>query len=119
FTRLTRPTIATFALALAACSGGGCGCMATTPGGFPAAERVDNAVRLRVTSSGLAAVEADPASLVDSLLGTEGGEFEVPASCGGNPEVCCDDDGNPIDPCGPVTIDLESRAGDLPRLEIN
>src|SRR5213595_2762354 len=93
------------------CGGGGCGGCATfepIPGGFPAAKRTPNAVQLRVTQSGLAAVEANPAALLGSVGG--GGmsgvlKFNAPASCGGSTPICCPG-GVPKNPCGPIDIDL-------------
>jgi len=101
------------------CGGGcgGCGGMTPIPGGFPSEKRNDNAVQVRVSQSGLAAVAADPAALVSAALGGGPLEFSVPASCGGSPAVCCPG-GNPVSPCGPLQIDLDARPGDLPRLEL-
>ena len=44
------------------CGGGGCGgcSMQPIPGGFPSAKRNPNAAQLRVSQTGLAAIEADP-----------------------------------------------------------
>jgi hypothetical protein len=87
------------------------------PGGFPSAARTPNAGQVRISQSGLAAVAADPAALLGGLLGGGGLTFDVPASCGGNPAVCCPG-GNPQSPCGPIVIDLAARPGDLPRMEL-
>jgi MYXO-CTERM domain-containing protein len=96
--------------------GGGCSSLEPIPGGFPSAARTANAGQVRVSQSGLAAVAADPAALLGGLLGGAL-TFDVPASCGGNPAVCCPG-GVPQAPCGPIVIDLEARPGDQPRLEL-
>ncbi len=101
---------------LAGC-GNGCSSLEPTPGGFPSNLRTANAAQVRISDTGLAAISADPAALVGGLLGGMGLAIDVPASCGGNPAVCCPG-GNPVSPCGPVTIDLTLQPGDLPRLEI-
>jgi MYXO-CTERM domain-containing protein len=105
------------------CGGGGCGgCgMEPIPGGFPANKRNANAVQVRVTSSGLASVASDPAALLSGIAGGGGPpgvlKFNAPSSCGGTTPTCCPG-GNPINPCGPIDIDLNKRTGDLPRLEL-
>lgn len=105
----------------AGCGGGGCDCVNQIPGGFPAEERVPNMVQFRVSDTGLAAIEADPAGLLGGLVGDGMGlTFDVPAACDAddNPQTCCDDNLNPIEPCGPVVIDLDEQQGDQPRLEL-
>ncbi len=62
-------------------------------------------------------VEADPAALVGTLLGGEALAIDVPASCGGDPKICCSG-GTPDPICGPVIIDLALQALDEPRLEV-
>lgn len=105
------------------CSGGGCGgCagMEPTPGGFPVAKRSPNAVQLRVTSSALTKISADPAAIIGPLVGGAMNgiiDFNVPASCGGSTEICCVN-GVPQATCGPLSIDLVLRAGDQPRLQL-
>jgi hypothetical protein len=104
------------------CGGGGCGGCAAfepIPGGFPAAKRNPNAAQVRVTQAGLAAVEANPAGLLGTIGGGMGGilKFNAPANCGGSTPICCPG-GNPVSPCGPIDIDLNKQAGDLPRLEL-
>lgn len=100
------------------CSGGGCAGMVPTPGGFPAAERTENAGQIRVSSTGIAAITADPAGLLSGLLGGGGLSFNVPpTSCGGSPAICCPNN-VPQDPCGPVVIDLTEQPGDEPRMEV-
>jgi hypothetical protein len=112
-----------FVLALSAGCGGGCGgCTTFEPipgGGFPAAKRTPNAGQLRVTSSGLAAIAADPAAVLGSVGGAQNGvlKFDAPASCGGQTPICCPN-GQPVTPCGPIDIDLNQQAGDAPRLEL-
>lgn len=94
------------------CGGNGCDCMQPIPGGFPAEERVPNEVQVRVSSTGLAAIEADPAALIGGLVGGEMGlTFDVPPSCGegDNPAICCEPvDGPVVEPCGPVAVDVTS-----------
>lgn len=104
-----------FCLFMAGC-GDGCSCMAPIPGGFPSAERTPNAAQVRVSNTGLQAITADPAALVEGLTGGPL-TFDVPASCGGTPETCCPG-GNPVSPCGPIVIDLGFQAGDEPRMVI-
>ena len=117
---MTKPYLATIVLAAVAASsgcGGGCSSLEPIPGGFPSAARTPNAGQVRVSQSGLATVAADPAALLGGLLGGGGLTFDVPASCGGNPAVCCPG-GNPQSPCGPIVIDLAAHPGDLPRMEL-
>ena len=97
--------------------GNGCSSLQPTPGGFPSNLRSPNAAQVRISDTGLAAISADPAALVGGLLGGMGLAIDVPASCGGNPAICCPN-GVPVSPCGPVQIDLVQRAGDAPRLEL-
>ncbi|HVK76234.1 MAG TPA: hypothetical protein VM734_23065 [Kofleriaceae bacterium] len=118
-TRYRAPGPAVLVLAIVAavgCSGDGCSCLGAIPGGFPAAERAPNAAQIRVSQTGLAALTADPAALVSGLLGGPL-QFDVPASCGGSPAVCCVN-GQPVSPCGPIVIDLTQMPGDQPRLEL-
>ncbi|MEZ4400131.1 MAG: MYXO-CTERM sorting domain-containing protein [Kofleriaceae bacterium] len=98
--------------------GNGCASLEPIPGGFPAAARTPAAGQVRITQSGLATVAADPEALLGGLLGGAGLTFDVPASCGGNPAVCCPG-GNPQSPCGPIVIDLALQPGDQPRLELH
>ncbi len=103
------------------CSGGGCGgCagMEPIPGGFTAAKRVPNAVQLRVSDGALAKIAADPASVIGPLVGGAMNgivEFNVPSSCGGDPEICCVNN-VPQPTCGPLAIDLVKRTTDPARL---
>ncbi len=104
------------------CSGGGCGGCAAfepIPGGFPAAERNPNAVQVRVSQTGLAAITADPAKLITAIAGGMNGvlSFNAPVSCSGSTPTCCPG-GNPQNTCGPINIDFNQAAGDLPRLEV-
>ena len=116
--RLPSPWLLVLALMFSmGCGGQGCSCLAPIPGGFPAAQRTPNAGQVRLSQSGLAALAADPAALISAATGGGPLEFDVPASCGGNPAVCCPG-GNPVSPCGPIQIDLMARPGDLPRLEL-
>src|SRR5688572_31739617 len=76
------------------CSGGGCGGCASLepiPGGFPPAERNLNAVQVRVSQTGVAAITADPAKLIDGIAGGMNGvlAFNAPVSCGGSTPTCC------------------------------
>lgn len=107
---------------IASCSGNGCDCVAPIPGGFPPAERVPNAIQVRVSDTGLAALEADPAGLISGLIGDGMGlTFDVPPACAAddNPQICCAGDDMPLPECGPIEIDLAEQPGDAPRLEIN
>ncbi len=112
-------TAAVFTIVLSSLAGCGNGCssLQPTPGGFPSNLRSPNAAQVRISDSGLAAISADPAALVGGLLGGTGLAIDVPASCGGNPAICCPN-GVPVTPCGPVQIDLVQRSGDAPRLEL-
>ncbi|HTR53533.1 MAG TPA: hypothetical protein VMJ10_22725 [Kofleriaceae bacterium] len=100
------------------CSGGGCGGCTTfqpIPGGFAPAKREANAVQARVTSSAISTIEANPATIVGGLVGSATNgviQFSVPSSCSGSPYVCCDSNNNPVQPCGPIDIDLNHHAGD-------
>ncbi|HEU5056730.1 MAG TPA: MYXO-CTERM sorting domain-containing protein, partial [Kofleriaceae bacterium] len=102
------------------CAGDGCGgCVTPTPGGFPPDERIANGGQLRLTSSAIDALEADPAALLSSFLGSD--QFDVPPVCGGDdPYVCCTEGGGqPLPPpCGPIRVDLVRQGGDSPRLVI-
>ncbi|HVV84131.1 MAG TPA: hypothetical protein VHE35_13745 [Kofleriaceae bacterium] len=113
------PALLVFAvLSSVGCGGQGCSCLAPIPGGFPAAQRTGNAGQIRLTQTGLASLTADPAALLSAVTGGGPLEFDVPASCGGNPAVCCPG-GNPVSPCGPIVIDLTAHPGDMPRLELH
>jgi len=106
----------------ASCGGGGCGgcsSLEPIPGGFSPSKRTPNATQVRVSSTGLTALAADPAALVGSLAGGTNGvlSFNAPVSCGGTIATCCPG-GNPKTPCGPIDIDLRPSPGDLPRLEL-
>ncbi len=108
-------------LLIASCSGDGCSCVGAIPGGFPSAERVPNAIQVRVSSTGLAALESDPNGLISGLIGDGGGlTFDVPPACASddNPKICCNG-GMPTAECGPIDIDLAEQPGDAPRLEIS
>ena len=101
------------------CAGNGCSCLGPTPGGFPPEARTANAVQVRVSQTGIAAIESDPAALVSAFLGTgQDVAIPVPASCSGSYQVCCPG-GTAQSPCGPLAIDLVRQAGDTPRLEVN
>lgn len=71
--------------ALAHCDGGGCGgcdtCgMTEIPGGFPANQRIENGIQVRLTSHGIGFVEQNAAAIVADLM-PGGLQFEVPPSC--------------------------------------
>src|SRR5688500_15098259 len=111
------------------CDGGGCGGCAGVepiPGGFQAAKRNPNAAQVRVSSGAIAKIEANPAGSRGPLVGGATNcviEFNIPASCGGNAEICCVNN-QPAATCGPLLIDLVTKspagqAGDGPRLELN
>jgi hypothetical protein len=109
-------------IASGGCGGGCSGCGITPiPGGFPNAKRTVNAGQVRVSTSGIAKITADPAAVLGPLIGgaTNGViEFPAPVSCGGSTPLCCDDNGNAIPNCGPIDIDLNAQTGDQPRLVI-
>src|SRR5690242_7455402 len=106
-------------IALSGCGGGcgGCTTFQPIPGGFPVAKRTPNAVQVRLSQSGLAAVSANPAALLGSIAGGMNGviQFPVPSSCGGSTPICCPG-GNPQANCGPIDIDLTQHPGDSARL---
>ena len=114
-------------VAAVGCSGDGCGGCAGTepiPGGFPADKRNANALQMRVSSGALAKIAANPAAVIGPLVGgaTNGViEFNIPASCGGSTEICCNN-GVPEPVCGPLLIDLVTKspsgAGSEPRLTL-
>ncbi|HEY3803878.1 MAG TPA: hypothetical protein VGL61_14785 [Kofleriaceae bacterium] len=91
--------------------------MTSIPGGFPATKRVANIGQIRVTSSALSTITADPAALVGTLLGGSGsGVIAFPIdSCGSDFSICCENN-QAIPNCGPINIDLTDHTGDLPRL---
>ncbi|MEJ7597669.1 MAG: MYXO-CTERM sorting domain-containing protein [Kofleriaceae bacterium] len=112
--------IITAAVFAAGCGGGGCGgCTAieTIPGGFPAAKRNDNAGQVRVTQAGLNKIAADPAKLVQEVLGGPL-EFNVPGSCSGTVKICCPN-GTPLPACGPIKIDLTRVGNESARLVLS
>jgi hypothetical protein len=80
-------------------------------------KRTANAGQIRVTSSALATITADPAAIVSSLLGGGGsnGVISYPIFSCGSTNVCCSNN-QEIPNCGPLDIDLTLHAGDLPRL---
>ncbi|MGE0548019.1 MAG: hypothetical protein AB7O24_11780 [Kofleriaceae bacterium] len=109
---------------VASCQGfgscGGCATVEPIPGGFPVNKRVANATQVRLSSTALDKLEADPAGIVGPLFGTGANgavEFPVPANCGSSPSICCPG-GTPNPACGPLEIDLAKRNGDEPRLEL-
>ena len=87
-------------LTLFACSGGG-GCSSCTacgiypiPGGYPTAERIDNAAQVRLTSSGIGYIEDNIDPIVGTLL-PGGLDFPIPRSSFsfvGTATVCPDSD---------------------------
>lgn len=94
--------------------------MEPIPGGFPSAKRVPNAVQVRVSTHGMAKIQANPAALLSAVgSSTMPGvlSFPVPASCGGSTPICCPG-GVANNNCGPINIDLNAQAGDQPRLQI-
>jgi hypothetical protein len=104
------------------CGGGGCGGCSSfepIPGGFPAAKRTASSTQVRVSSTGLAAIAADPAGLLGSIAGGMNGvlTFDAPVSCTGTVPTCCPG-GRAKNPCGPIDIDLRLSPGDAPRLEL-
>jgi hypothetical protein len=75
-------------LALAHCDSGGGGCggcdacgMTEIPGGFPADQRIENGIQVRLSEHGLGFVEENASGIVGDLMPT-GLSFDVPAQCG-------------------------------------
>jgi len=74
-------------LVLAHCSGGGgcsgcAGCgMTEIPGGFPAAQRIENGIQVRMSSHGLDFVEQNASAIIGDLIPT-GLSFDIPPQCG-------------------------------------
>jgi len=115
FSRLAQ-VVALYLLFGVGCAGDGCSCMTSVPGGFPAAERMDNAVQLRVSQTGLDFLSSRADVLAGTLLGdSQEIRFDVPPSCGTDPKVCCY---VPYGYCE-MKVDLERRAGDSPRFEVD
>lgn len=100
-------------LIAAGCGGGGCSCLSPLPNGFPSQDRHANAIQARLTTTGVAFIENNASALVGALV-PGGLNFDIPESCGGNPEVCC---GLPPGSCG-LEINLDPQPGDPPRLEL-
>jgi MYXO-CTERM domain-containing protein len=93
--------------------------MEPIPGGFPSAERTAKAGQVRVTSSALDKIEADPANVIGGFAGSNTNgviTFAIPASCSGT-AICCPN-GQVSTNCGPITIDLVKQVGDLDRLSL-
>ncbi len=73
-------------LGLFACSGGSCsGCGGSAvqpiPGGFPIAERIDNAAQARLTTSGIQFVQDNISAIIETLV-PGGLDFAIPAASG-------------------------------------
>ncbi|HVU04965.1 MAG TPA: hypothetical protein VHE30_24610 [Polyangiaceae bacterium] len=96
------------------CSGQSCSTLTSIPGGFPAGQRMQNAIQTRVSSAGLAAIQADPVTFAKYLFGGTT-DLNVPSSCGSSTALCCPG-GTPSSVCGPLSIDVTAHPGDLPRL---
>lgn len=95
--RLRRAVLATFALAAAACNGGGCGSGCSTcgstplPGGFPKDDTVPNAASVRLTRPGLDFVQENFGTVAEKALGsaTNGNVvFKMPQTALGPAKVC-------------------------------
>jgi hypothetical protein len=67
----------------------------------------------------VAEITADPAKIINALAGGTNGilAFDAPVNCSGSTPTCCPN-GTPVSPCGPINIDFNQVAGDLPRLEV-
>jgi hypothetical protein len=108
---MLRPPFATVLFGLVAAGCAGDGCLQPIPDGFPPEQRMPGAIQVRVTETGLAALEDNIGAVVGALV-PDGLNFEVPDVCGDNPEVCC---GGGPGTCV-VEVDLAPRPGDPPRL---
>jgi len=84
--RLRNAVTALALLSLAACAGKGCSCVQPIKGGFPVAQRHENAIQLRATSGLFQFLDANGPKLVPQLIG--GNTFTVPPTCTGS-KVCC------------------------------
>ncbi len=96
------------------CSAQSCSALAPLPSGFPASERASNATQVRVSQTGIAKLEAEPAIVASQLFGGSLA-YDVPVNCAGSPTTCCTG-GTPVSPCGPIVFDVAPQPGDLPRL---
>ncbi|MGE0398314.1 MAG: hypothetical protein AB7T06_16540 [Kofleriaceae bacterium] len=108
-------------IAFGGCGGGcdSCG-MQPIPGGFPSAKRTGEAVQVRITPTGLGKITADPAGVIGPLVGDAMNgkiNFNIPASCGGDTEICCVNN-MPAATCGPLEIDLNRVGNEAARLEL-
>ena len=114
--------VITAIVAATGCGGGGCGGCASLepiPGGFPAGKRSANATQVRVSSTALAKISADPASIIGPLVGGAMNgviDFPVPGTCTGTAKICCSNGTTPDATCGPIAIDLVKRTTDSARL---
>lgn len=99
--------------ALAHCDGGGCsGCdtcgMTEIPGGFPASQRIENGIQVRLTSHGIDFVEQNAGAIIADLM-PDGLQFEVPPSCDLDAtvttiDICGTGDANQCDPIAPPCL---------------
>ncbi len=101
------------ALGAMACNGSGCSKLDPLPQGY-SGPRMQGAVQMRLSATGLAKIEANPIGFAQQLLGPSL-QAVVPSSCSGSPTVCCTG-GVPIANCGPVQFDVAAKPGDDPRL---
>lgn len=78
----------------ASCSGGGCSgcnCSGSIPGGFHYDNKFENAMQVRLSSSGVAALESDISEISDSVFGS----LDFPISCAALlATVCCCEGGS-------------------------
>ncbi|MFH2010693.1 MAG: MYXO-CTERM sorting domain-containing protein [bacterium] len=72
---------------IANCSGGGCsggcaGCdqMSEIPGGFPAGQRIENGIQVRLSEHGVQFIESNAAGIIGDLMPT-GLTFDIPPQC--------------------------------------
>ena len=75
---------------LVGCSSGGssgCDCAKPIPGGFPAAQKINNISQVAFTRKGFDFIEQNMGGLIKQFLPT-GLDFEVPKTKSGNIEVC-------------------------------
>lgn len=86
------------------------GCL--EPSSFPAEQRIDNAIQVRLARPGFERFGRELPALIDALA--PGGRLGFEPQCEGDVEVCCD---LPPGTCG-VALDVRQRSGEPPRFEV-